>query len=431
MSEQEMIPFTEVAEVQERGDGLVYDKMLDTSRPDLILAGKGVVKLLPRIGKFTTATRIYLGLNHLEELPKDFGSLVNLTCVSLRLNKLKDLPASFAKLTKLRDVNLSSNCLTRMPTALKSLSSIEFLKLDDNPFEETIEFPSNWNGLKFLSFSGCNQDMISPTINSLTDLGVLNIGNNYWKTLPNLDGLANLEFLDMSDMIVPLQKFPDSLANLRSLDEIQCQNSGLRHLPEWIDNLRSLRQLELSGNCLTELPTSIGRLPNLTLLGVANNKLSCVPKTLALNRGLLCLDIQFNPISSFPNALFVHNPGLDLCANCPKKADLTKIQWQPNNVLDCIVQPQSLAKLAARRVASLKKKPINKAHLPESCLELISTAKECSTLYCRGTFVRGGGIEGTRLVRFGGSISAWNTEAIVHMHTCDFHCTDVRPLNRC
>ena len=420
MGAQKQVELKEVALAQGQWPGLDGDDKIHESELFLSLSRKGIVKILPAMGKLTGLIEMHLSFNHLEELPCAIGKLKNLKSLILHHNKIKDLPSSFGNLSKLDHVSLSSNCLARVPDALRRLPALKELMLDHNPFEEKIVFSANWNTLNKLNISGCNQMTISSTINNLDSLESLSIAENYLETLPNLACLYNLEYLSISEMKVAIWKLPEALSQLRSLKVLWCNKSGLRHLPEWLGSLKSLKHLDFSSNGLEELPASIGRLRRLSLLDVSDNQLSSIPKSLAKIKQLKHLNIRINPITSLPSAIFEFNPQLILYADGYDKAE----DMQPESISKCNGQLQRLAVIAARKLLRMGGHFTN-ADMPESCLELIRSAKECSNLHCKGTFVRGGGVEGSRLVSFPPC-----TKVLVDTHTCDFQCTNASPLNR-
>lgn len=431
MFQEEEIPYIQVLTVRimdlDQFLQDVQENPINTASPVLNLSGKGVTRLLPSFGRLTSLTELTLSFNYLRNLPITIGNLENLELLCLSENALRDLPPTFVNLTKLKSLNLYANCLRYVPEALKELRALERLYLDSNPFREVIEFQSNWKSLTTLSILDCRQGSISPTVNNLAELRTFNMGGNSWKTLPDLEGLVSLRNLSINDMS-DLETLPESLSQLESLTFLSCSNSKLCCLPSWIGSLTSLEFLEVGNNHLEELPSSIGEMRSLQTLRLHDNKLTSVPKTLGKISELKFLELDHNPIESLPTALFDHNPNLILTTTGIDKLRLSgeaqPQQQSPKKFFD----PQTLAILSARKLVPLK--GLTKlTDLPKPCIELIESAKECSTLHCRGVFIRGGGKEGRRMVEFGSSLQNWKNSVAVDTHTCDYLCTDEKPLN--
>ena len=436
MSGRKLIPFRKLIRVQSLDEDVSPENdqqgaPISKTKKALDISGQNVTRLLPAFGRLNNITRLQMNRNGLESLPSSFGKLTNLVELGLATNKIRKLPASFAKLTKLKSLHLYSNRLKKIPIALTKLTSLEHLDMDNNPLQSDIVFPQNWSSLKLLSFVDCNQYTISPTINNLVNIVTLSIGENYWKTFPSLEGLGKIMELSMNQMKAPLHALPDSIKCLETLIFLACNNSGLRTLPDWLPSLRSLKTLELTDNCLAEIPSSIGNMQSLTDLELANNHVSQIPKAIARIKTLYLLDLSENPIASFPMALYERNPELDLIADdlVPSALEESEPIEEKDNKKKA-TQPQRLEVQVARMLARQKVK-LTQADLPPSCLELINSARECSTLDCNGIFIRGGGIEESSLGRFSIHIDDfWNHPVLVDKHTCDFQCTNNSPQNR-
>ena len=418
----------------------------------LFISDRNVTRLLPAFGRLTSLTILRLDRNGLVSLPRFFGKLTNLEDLSLTSNEIRYLPASFSKLTKLTNLYLHSNFLNEIPHALTKLTSLKHLDIDNNPLQKDIVFPPNWSSLKLLSIEGCNQNSISPTINNLVNIITLSIGENYWHTLPSMEGLTQILDLSIHDMELPILDLPESIKYLTTLENLGCQGAGLSKLPDWLPNLSCLLELELTDNHLKELPENIGNMQSLKTLELSNNQLRKIPKSLARITTLLSLNLTGNKIDSFPIALYEQNPDLYLIVddddddedfdfdaylnddNKDEEEDLSDLETSESTVKEDIQlkakQPQSLEVQVARRLVKQKEK-LTPADLPPSCLELINSAKECSTHGCDGIFIRGGGVEESFFVQFSKHLDDFFMRPVlVDKHTCDFRCQKGSPQNR-
>jgi len=73
---------------------------------------------------------------------------------------------------------------------------------------------------------------------------------------------------------------PESIGNLKLLEEFAFSGESLERLPESFGNLTSLVKLELASNRLTILPESIGNLTSLQNFQLSGNKLTSLPDSI-------------------------------------------------------------------------------------------------------------------------------------------------------
>lgn len=427
MCAERLISWTELV-VTEEGENVedLSQLPLDLSTTWVHLTYKSIKTLLPAWGRLTKVTNLFLVGNCLETLPDAIGELANLQSLNLTGNRIHSLPPTFAKLTKIRALSLSSNSLNVVPNALKRLPALHLLALADNPFHETIVFPESWSSLKSLLICGCNQRTVSPTIANLKGLEMLSMARNKMHVLPQLKALGRLKSLVISEN--PIGALPMQLINLRCLEILKCNDCGLRQIPEWLGGqLKTLGRLEMNNNHLMELPLSIGRFQELSTLSLNGNQLTHVPKALAGCQKLIFLDVSNNQIESFPIALYDHNPYLKLYAD----GVTSLVPKQGNNHPKHSRAVMRLDVQAARKLARHKSR-LTRPDLPEPCLDLINSTKECSTLSCTGTFVKGSGIDEWQIVGFGNQeiLPYHRTMVRVVKQTCHPLCSDKFRMHR-
>lgn len=102
---------------------------------------------------------------------------------------------------------------------------------------------------------------------------------------------------------VGLKSLPDSLCNIKTIDELSVDRNELTKLPSCLGELRKLAYLDVEENLLTELPNSIERLQHLVMLRAENNKLTHLPKNIGKLKNLDRLFIANNPINELPESL--------------------------------------------------------------------------------------------------------------------------------
>ena len=110
----------------------------------------------------------------------------------------------------------------------------------------------------------------------------------------------------------PSKTLPDTLAELRGLEELDLGRNGIKSVPQQVASLRGLKKLSLDYNDMRELPSFVGDLPNLRELSVNANGGIALPQSLARLKGLkvfmgnnrLKLRDQKALRARFPNAVF-------------------------------------------------------------------------------------------------------------------------------
>ncbi|XVF63362.1 hypothetical protein PTKIN_Ptkin09bG0081700 [Pterospermum kingtungense] len=141
---------------------------------------------------------------------------------------------------------------------------------------------------------------LPAALNQCTNLRVLNLTwNQMVGTIPDLSGLRNLGYLDLS------------------------HNHFSGRFPSWVGNLTMLYHLSLDYNHYDEgeIPESIGNLKNLTFLSLANSKRrGQIPESIFDLKALETIDISTNKISG------------DFPASISKLKNLTKIEFFSNNL---------------------------------------------------------------------------------------------------
>jgi hypothetical protein len=92
------------------------------------------------------------------------------------------------------------------------------------------------------------------------------------KDLPDTIGqLRNLEELDLGRN--GLRTVPPAVASLRNLKRLLLDYNDIHELPAFIGELRNLQELSLLGNCGVSLPRSLSKLHELTVF-MGNNALT-------------------------------------------------------------------------------------------------------------------------------------------------------------
>jgi hypothetical protein len=197
------------------------------------------------------------GMKH---LPPGLGTLVNLESLELAcLEELEDLPEEIGRLRKLRELVID-------------------------------------NG------NGCAMNVSLPrSIGELESLRVL-----------RLYGALDGRDVGEPERAARNKPLPDTLANLRGLEELDLGRNGIRSVPPQVASLRGLKKLSLDYNAIREVPAFVGGLKNLRELSLNANGGARLPQSLAGLKGLrvsmgnnrLTLSAQRSLRARFPDAAF-------------------------------------------------------------------------------------------------------------------------------
>ncbi|CAO2819273.1 unnamed protein product [Amaranthus hypochondriacus] len=200
---------------------------------------------------------LYLSDNKLPE-NIDVSVLVNLRCLTLQYGEMRSLPDSMAKLSNLKTLVLRFCC--RLKSLPPDMNLVK-LKLDCTFIDP---LPTGLRHLEILNLSedkicGCeyvNTDYLKELVN----LETLSITCPHTKFLPVLEGLLNLQELQLKDCF-NLRKMPN-LGKLSKLCTLNISGTRIKTLPACITNLHNLKDLILP-KCFKKesLPHNFGKEP--------------------------------------------------------------------------------------------------------------------------------------------------------------------------
>jgi leucine-rich repeat protein SHOC2 len=329
-------------------------------------------------------TQINLSLNKINQLPSDFGVLVQLATLDLSQNNLSGLPATFRHLKKLATLNLSGNSFAKLPAAFAYLDSLETLDLSNNLFtlfpcmvlrlRALKNFKFNRNSLTHLAVPPAllqQEDMWTKVIDRRTGKTVnMNILTN--------ERIANIEKYDgsgvrkMRDLHVfqpegtkiyrkrkiwlsvnQIQEWEpdtdvntglvyyrnnvsggtswsmpasmDTLGDLQALEHFEIKMNSIKSLPDSFVSMVNLRKLVFTKNRLNALPDGISNLKSLTHLEVTSNELRILPTTICDCEALEVLILNDNHLLRLPANLgrLPHLKKLDVSSNHLKQISHT------------------------------------------------------------------------------------------------------------
>lgn len=150
-----------------------------------------------------------------------------------------------------------------------------------------------------LNLAGMKLTELPPEIGQITNLIILDLGDNFLSTLPAEIGKpTKLEVLDLGDN--SLNTLPSEIKQLTNLTELYLNGNSFNTLPTAIGQLTNLTQLDLSGSFLKTLPAEIGQLTNLTELYLNDNSFSTLPAEIGQLTNLTELYLGGNSLSTLP-----------------------------------------------------------------------------------------------------------------------------------
>ncbi|CAF2110161.1 hypothetical protein Bca4012_094596 [Brassica carinata] len=242
------------------------------------------LKFLPKsIGGMDTLKSLYLTGSDIEELPEEFGKLEKLVLLQMnKCKKLKRLPNSFGDLKSLYHLYMEETSVVELPESFGNLSKLMTLKMMKRPLfrsdtqgstsaEPGFVIPDSFLNLESLEEVDARSwgitGKIPDVFEKLTSLKILNLGNNYFHSLPsslkeltNLKELilydcqeltclpplpCNLEKLNLSDCF-SLESVSD-LSKLTMLQELNLTNcKNVNDIPG-LEQLKALKRLYMSG----------------------------------------------------------------------------------------------------------------------------------------------------------------------------------------
>ena len=115
-----------------------------------------------------------------------------------------------------------------------------------------------------------------------------------------------------------LTYLPESINQLKFLQNLDLRNNNLTELPESIGKLEFLEELILHDNALKSIPESIGNLKNLGVLHLDNNDLTTLPDTICNLKTWYPIGLTNNKISSLSEKIlkyYSYHRELDLVGN--------------------------------------------------------------------------------------------------------------------
>lgn len=196
--------------------------------------------------------------------------------LDLSYKNLVEIPEESYESKKFKRIIACANTIKYIPESLYDINTLEQLFISYNMIEN-----------------------ISPNINKLTKLTVLNLKSNKIKEFPYLGELTKLKSLNLNDN--KFDEIPDeNIKNLVNLQQLRINNNNLTKIPNSIKLFINLKTLDLSYNNLLEFPPELEFLTNLKQLSVSYNSIKKIPNFIGLLINLEGLYVNQNLLTEIP-----------------------------------------------------------------------------------------------------------------------------------
>ncbi len=259
---------------------------------------------------------------------KYFSILLILSVICVNLNsfaqKFTSLVDALKNPNAVVELDLSSQNLTELPDEMSKFVNLKVLNLSDNNFSNIPEVVFQLVSLEQLHAQGARTyfekyekefliTSISPAINKLSKLKVLNLSYNDIDKLPaSFFELSELSELNLFHNRVHNQTDLEIIAKLSRLTNLNLGANDILELPDLFANLQSIKVLSLDnaysegvpvGEMMTEFPKILLELTNLEELSLTGQGFKDVPKSIKSLQNLKMLWFNDTPISRLPESL--------------------------------------------------------------------------------------------------------------------------------
>ena len=183
---------------------------------------------------------------------------------------------------------------------MTSREVLELLNEIDNGYKPTEDEKNELSIIKLIIWHGIEK--IPESICNLNSLQSLYLNFARLSELPeSICNLNSLQSLILSS--THLSELPESIVDLNNLQSLNLNFTRLSELPESIVDLNSLQSLKLKSTQLSELPESIGHLNSLQRLDLSHTQLSDLPESIGNLTSLYVLVLEDITLVELPEEL--------------------------------------------------------------------------------------------------------------------------------
>ncbi|KAK4476787.1 hypothetical protein RD792_015947 [Penstemon davidsonii] len=238
-------------------------------------------------------------------IPDSIGSLQQLVYISLLGNRFTGpIPPSIGNLSRLSWLDLSDNNIngsipvsSETSPGLDRLLNARHFHFSRNQLSGSVPsqlFSSNMSLLHARFDGNLLEGSIPPNLSNLRSLNELYLANNNFNgNIPNLTGLINLTYVDMSNNSFSASGVPEWFSSLQSLTTIIMENTRLQG----------------------QIPVDVFTLPQLETMNLSNNNLTGTLNIGNSYRNNITLDLRNNSITNFQQSTTNYNMDVELVGN--------------------------------------------------------------------------------------------------------------------
>ncbi|CAI0446943.1 unnamed protein product [Linum tenue] len=252
-------------------------------------------------------SRILVGCGFSGGIPDELGNLSELSFLALNSNNLTGrIPPSLGNLSQLYWLDLADNQLTgNLPVSTPDTPGLDLLlkakhfHFNKNQLSGSIP-PKLFSPEMVLIHVRLDRNALAgrvpSNLNNLLNINELNLAHNRLTgPLPNLTGMNNLNYIDLSSNFFEPSEAPTWFSTLPSLTALVMEHGSLQGpLPPKIFSFPQMQQLLLNDNAFNgtlSMGDSIS--PQLQLVDLQNNQISSVTLTAGYNNTLILVG---NPV---------------------------------------------------------------------------------------------------------------------------------------
>lgn len=360
-----------------------------------LILDKNQIKIIPdEIAKLENLEKFSIRDNLLMFLPLTIGKLNRLKIMDISGNSLVRLPSTFKELKSLQELNLSETNISFIFNEIEELDSLKSLNLRRNKIRVIPEFIGNLKNLEELDLRENKINFLPESISNLVNRDVIIKKDTEYPKYS--------EFYRKSDLVsfrgyqlphyevqflLDVEKLVDKKFQIdKNYLYFEVYNysiwyltingwSGrmvLERIPESIGNLKRLEELSIMNTNITTIPNSIKKLKYLTKVGLKNNKIESLPDTLEELNHLEEIVVHYNQLKHFPNInpavkkIWVHSNQIEILPDSIEKLkNLEILSADGNNISEL---PDAIGNL--KKLENLSLQSNNLRILPESIGQL-------------------------------------------------------------
>ncbi|KKK42954.1 MAG: leucine-rich repeat domain protein [Candidatus Lokiarchaeum sp. GC14_75] len=250
-------------------------------------------------GGHTTVSKYLIEENYLEYFNKEESDVL---MEYFKKEIAKDFKSSYGKVMHNFELSTCLDLINENIHNSKILIVNRFKRIDILDNTSLMGFTIEGNFISKIALNRCGLQVVPDSIENLKNLNEIYLTENMIREIPESFGsLVNLGILNLSKN--KLKVIPESFGNLSSLEILNLNHNQLEWLPNSIKGLKNLKILSLWGNNLSSLPEQIGSLSSLNILGVSYNLLKSIPDGVSNLKALHTLDLSNNALVKVPDSL--------------------------------------------------------------------------------------------------------------------------------